>query len=175
MEARKVHIGYTLYLWGRLTTSSGHWSEWPALQGVGNQGPRSSSLLPSNFQLLGMIWLLILSFHFCPPSALGSQQMISLLFTPVCPHTLSLCVSSFQTMFNVYPHQPLRATPNTSHLVSTPPAPSPARRPLDISDCWSPWAWGINVGLIRLHSRSHRESSQLALGAHVKPKILHGV
>lgn len=57
-------------------------------------------------------WLLILSFHFCLPSALGSWQMISLLFTPVCPHTLSPCVFSFQTIFNVYPSQPFRASPN---------------------------------------------------------------
>lgn len=114
MKARKVPICYTLYLWVRPTALPGYGSEWPALHGVG-QG-----LFTAPFQLpvdLGMIWLLILSFHFCSPSALGSQQMTSLSFTPLCPHTLRLCVSSFQIMFNVCPSQLLRATPDASQLV----------------------------------------------------------
>lgn len=119
MEARIVHVCYTLCFLARLTASPAHGSEPPALHGIGSQaGTQTFFTAPFQFPMdLGMLWLLILSFHFCSPSALGSWQMIFLLFTPVCPHTLSLCVFSFQTIFNGCPSQPLRASPNSNQLV----------------------------------------------------------
>lgn len=55
-----------------------------------------------------------LLFTICPGDLAND---FSVVHSTVCPHTLSLCVFSFQMILNVYPSHPVRTSPNSNQLV----------------------------------------------------------